>query len=69
MLSNLSPKMLAHYSHVRLRAKRTALDALSTWRAERANSGVKRGVTTQTTTHRGMLLKPCLRKSLITWWS
>ena len=26
---HVSPKMLAHYSHVRLQAKRTALDALS----------------------------------------
>jgi hypothetical protein len=26
---HVSPKMLAHYSHVRLEAKRTALDALS----------------------------------------
>ena len=36
---HVSPKMLAHYSHVRIQAKRTALDALSTKKAERANSG------------------------------
>ena len=36
---HVSPKMLAHYSHVRLQAKRTALDTLSTKRVERANSG------------------------------
>ena len=30
--------MLAHYSHVRLQAKRTALDALSTKQAERGKS-------------------------------
>jgi Phage integrase family len=36
---HVSPKMLAHYSHVRIQAKRTALDALSTKQAERANSG------------------------------
>jgi len=36
---HVSPKMLAHYSHVRLQAKRTALDSLSTKQAERANSG------------------------------
>jgi len=36
---HVSPKMLAHYSHVRIQAKRTALDALSTKRAERENSG------------------------------
>ena len=35
---HVSPKMLAHYSHVRLQAKRTALDALSTKRADKANS-------------------------------
>src|SRR5271156_4694857 len=34
---HVSPKMLAHYSHVRLQAKRTALDALSTIRADSAN--------------------------------
>jgi Phage integrase family len=36
---HVSPKMLAHYSHVRLQAKRTALDSLSTKQAEWANSG------------------------------
>jgi len=35
---HVSPKMLAHYSHVRLRAKRSALDALSMTRPERAKS-------------------------------
>ena len=35
---HVSPKMLAHYSHVRLQAKRTALDALSMTRPERAKS-------------------------------
>ena len=33
---HVSPKSLAHYSHVRLQAKRTALDALSMTRPERA---------------------------------
>ena len=36
---HVSPKMLAHYSHVRLQAKRTALDSLASKQAERANSG------------------------------
>jgi Phage integrase family len=36
---HVSPKMLAHYSHVRLEAKRTALDALSLKRSERTHSG------------------------------
>ena len=57
----------AHYSHVRIQAKRTAPDSLSTKQAERTNLGVNRGVTTQTTTQNGMALKPSLRKSLKTW--
>ena len=32
---NVSPKMLAHYSHVRLQANRVALGALSMTRPER----------------------------------
>jgi integrase len=35
---HVSPKMLAHYSHVRLQAKRIALDSLSTKQAEWVNS-------------------------------
>src|ERR1700730_4864528 len=38
---HVSQKMLAHYSHVRLEAKRTALDAISGW--------VSGGVTSQST--------------------
>ena len=38
---HVSPKMLTHYSHVRLEAKRRALSALTT--------GVKEGVTTHAT--------------------
>ena len=34
---HVSPKMLQHYSHVRIQAKRTALDSLSTRRADMAN--------------------------------
>ena len=40
---HVSPKMLAHYSHVRLQAKRTALDSLSTKRADAGNSGGETG--------------------------
>jgi integrase len=40
---HVSAKMLQHYSHVRLQAKRTALDSLSTKRADAANSGGKSG--------------------------
>ena len=47
---HVSPKMLAHYSHVRLQAKRAALDKLSVTRPERATRGVKQGVTTQIAT-------------------
>src|SRR5439155_3283421 len=36
-----SPKMLQHYPHVRLQAKRTALDALSTRRTDATNSRVE----------------------------
>ena len=38
---HVSPKMLQHYSHVRLQAKRTALDALSTRRTDSPNLGGK----------------------------
>ena len=38
---HVSPKMLAHYSHVRLQAKRTALDSLSTQQAETVNARSK----------------------------
>jgi integrase len=66
---HVSPKMLAHYSHVRIQAKRTALDSLSTKQAEWANLRVNRGVTTQTTTQNRLPLKPSLRKCLKIWWS
>ena len=39
---HVSPKMLAHYSHVRIQAKRTALDSLSTKQAERVKLGSER---------------------------
>jgi hypothetical protein len=54
--------MLAHYSHVRLQAKRSALDSLSTKQAERAKVGTEARVTTQTTTQNGMLVKLFPRK-------
>ena len=38
---HVSPKMLQHYSHVRIQAKRTALDALATRWAGEVNSGGK----------------------------
>jgi integrase len=50
---HVSPKMLAHYSHVRIQAKRTALDSLSTKQAERANlGGASRGYDTNNDTKR-----------------
>jgi len=60
---HVSPKMLAHYSHVRIQAKGTALNALSTKPTERDSSGgspqgVKQGVTTQRTTQNGVPPKP-----------
>ena len=36
---HISPKMLEHYSHVRLQAKRAALDALAMTRPETVKSG------------------------------
>ena len=48
---HVSPKMLAHYSHVRLQAKRTALDALSMTRPETLKSdGEARGYDTSNDT-------------------
>jgi integrase len=50
---HVSSKMLAHYSHVRIQAKRTALDSLSTKQAQRAISGGKsRGYDTNNDTKR-----------------
>jgi hypothetical protein len=40
---HVSQKMLEHYSHVRLEAKRRALDALATMRPESQNQGVAEG--------------------------
>ena len=40
---HVSQKMLEHYSHVRLEAKRRALDALATTRPEKQNPGVSEG--------------------------
>ena len=40
---HVSPKMLAHYSHVRLEAKRSALDALAESSVRRPNSDGKQG--------------------------
>ena len=40
---HVSPKMLAHYSHVRLQAKRAALDALSMTRPQVAKRGGETG--------------------------
>jgi len=36
---HVSPKMLQHYSHVRLQAKRNALDAISTRKASDKQEG------------------------------
>jgi len=55
---HVSPKMLQHYSHVRLQAKRTALDALSTRRADAFNSEAKRDGSDQN----DKLPRRCLRK-------
>ncbi len=66
---HVSKKMLQHYSHVRLEAKRSALDALSMKPVKRAIRGAQRKVTTQTTTQNcGGRWKGC-RKLLNLWWS
>jgi integrase len=52
---HVSQKMLQHYSHVRLQAKRTALDALSTQRADRGNlEGRREGYVTKHVTKQGL---------------
>ena len=50
---HVSPKMLAHYSHVRLEAKRKALDAIS---------GVLGGVASQSTSQNPMLISQVTEK-------
>ena len=44
---HLSRRMLEHYSHIRLEAKRNALDALEGWRANRAAAEGSKGHTIQ----------------------
>ena len=51
---HVSPKMLAHYSHLRLQAKRTALDALSMTRPQVAEKwGETGGYDTNNDTKQG----------------
>ena len=65
---HVSPRMLAHYSHVRLQAKRCALDALcgagtrsSIPEPVSANSVDKRGLMSQITSQKGAHSEMCLR--------
>ena len=44
---HLSRRMLEHYSHIRLEAKREALEALEGWRADREASEGRKGETVQ----------------------
>ena len=44
---HLSRRMLEHYSHIRLQAKRDALETLEVWRADRAASEKSKGETIQ----------------------
>jgi len=49
---HVSPKMLQQYSHVRIQAKRTALDSISTRRADSVNlEGLARGYATNNDTN------------------
>ncbi len=66
---HVSRKMLAHYSHVRLDAKRNALDALTLGRGKDADSERTSKVTTQTATQKCGPVYPSCRKLLILWWS
>jgi integrase len=48
---HVSPKMLQHYSHIRIQAKRTALDSISTRRADSVNlEGLEGGYDTNNDT-------------------
>jgi hypothetical protein len=52
--AHVSPKMLQHYSHVRLQAKRNALDSLSMNRPVVSDSGIKtEGYDTEMPNHEG----------------
>ena len=65
---HVSSKMLAHYSHVRIQAKRTALDSLSTKQAERANlGGESRGYHTNHDTKRvtGETIPPQVLENMV----
>lgn len=48
---HVSPKMLSHYSHIRLAAKRTALDAISTREAPSGDGHGQAGYATNTATN------------------
>ena len=57
---HVSPKMLAHYSHVRLQAKRIALDALSMTRPPITETGGEtRGYDTNHDTKGQQLTEQC----------
>ena len=66
---HVSKKMLQHYSHVRLEAKRDALDALTMGRGKKSNLSLHRTVTTQRTTQMCPLTMSTVRKLLNFWWS
>ncbi len=67
---HVSRKMLQHYSHVRMEAKRSALDALSMKPTQRGNSGnAETEGYDQATTQNLMLRSRVCRKLLICWWS
>ena len=57
---HVSRKMLAHYSHVRLDAKRNALDALTMGRGKQADSErTSKGYDTNNDTKVSLRLHPC----------
>jgi|GEM_PF-1152638 len=66
---HVSPKMLQRYSHIRIQAKRTVLDSISTRRADSVNLEELEVVTTQTTTQNRAARLRDTRKLLKRWWT
>ena len=61
---HVNQKMLEHYSHARLEAKRRALEALATVRPQGQNFGVSEGVTSHGTSQKQPQRECQRRKSL-----
>jgi hypothetical protein len=66
---HVSPKMLQHYSHIRIQAKPTAPDSISSRRTDSVSLESLEGVTTQTTTQNSEVRLRGSRKLLKIWWT